>query len=112
MALHKVLDADDLWIGEMRGLRVAGRPVLLLRVEEGVFAYEDRCAHLGVRLSEGSLSGSVLTCRAHQYQYDVRSGRGVNPRAVELVPLTVLVQDGGIFLDPAPNPGDGGDEPG
>ncbi|HEY3493539.1 MAG TPA: Rieske (2Fe-2S) protein, partial [Polyangiaceae bacterium] len=67
MSFHALLPEDELWTGEMRGFVVAGRRVLVLRTEGGVFAYEDRCAHLGVPLSQGTLKGSVLTCSAHHY---------------------------------------------
>lgn len=99
MSFHTVLAADELWTGEMRGLVVAGRRVLVLRTEGGIFAYEDRCAHLGVPLSRGTLSGNVLTCSAHHYQYDAQSGRGINPRNVRLTPLPVRVDGGAIAVD-------------
>ena len=89
---------DDLWIGEMKGVSVNGRRVLLVRLEDGLFAYEDRCAHLGVPLSEGTLAEGVLTCRAHHYQYDARTGAGINPRTVKLVSIPLSVRDGRIVL--------------
>jgi nitrite reductase/ring-hydroxylating ferredoxin subunit len=57
----RALAAEDLWIGEMRTTRIRDRRVLLLRTAQGVFAYEDKCAHLGVPLSQGTLEGTVLT---------------------------------------------------
>src|SRR5690606_29102506 len=55
MTWERVMPLTDLWLGELRGCRVAGHRVLLLRVESGVYAYEDRCAHLGLPLSDGTL---------------------------------------------------------
>jgi toluene monooxygenase system ferredoxin subunit len=72
------------WDGEMIGLVVEGRRVLLVRVDGCLHAYEDRCAHLGLALSDGALCDGVITCAAHQYQYDARTGCGVNPAAVRL----------------------------
>jgi toluene monooxygenase system ferredoxin subunit len=102
MAFHPVLSEDELWTGEMRGLTVGGKRVLLLRTADGVFAYEDRCAHLGVPLSQGTLKGTVLTCSAHHYQYDAASGHGINPRGVRLTPLAVRIDGGKIAIDPSP----------
>ena len=94
-----VVAVDDLWSGEMRGYVVQGTKVVLLRVDDTVFAYEDRCAHLGVLLSKGSLDGSVLTCHAHQWQYDVCTGGGVNPVSARLKPFPVKVERGVVFVD-------------
>jgi toluene monooxygenase system ferredoxin subunit len=99
MAFEPVLTADELWVGEMRGLTLRGRRVLVLRTEDGVHAYEDRCAHLGVALSLGTLEGGVITCPAHHYQYDACSGCGVNPERVRLRPYPVRVSEGKIAVD-------------
>lgn len=99
MAFVKLAGLDDLWSGEMIACTARGTKVLLVKLEEGVFAYEDRCAHLGVPLSLGSLAGSVLTCAAHHWQYDVASGLGVNPRAACLKPFRVKIVDGDILVD-------------
>jgi toluene monooxygenase system ferredoxin subunit len=99
MSFRTVLTADELWTGEMRGISVDGKRVLILRTADGVFAYEDRCAHLGVPLSQGTLAGGVLTCSAHHYQYDAASGRGINPRGVRLTPLPVRIEAGSIAVD-------------
>jgi toluene monooxygenase system ferredoxin subunit len=99
MTLCRALATDELWIGEMRGLSLNGRRVLVVRTEEGYAAFEDRCAHLGVRLSEGALSGCVLTCRAHHYQYDARDGQGINPKSVRLARFPVEVTEGAVLVD-------------
>jgi len=99
MPYVRVAAVDDLWSGEMKGCIVHGHKVLLVRMDERVLAYEDRCAHLGVSLSEGSLDGRVLTCRAHQWQYDVCTGGGVNPVSARLRPFPVKVERGQVFVD-------------
>lgn len=99
MAPRRVTEADDLVDGEMCGVVVDGRKVLLVRLEGRVYAYEDRCPHLGVRLSEGALDGATLTCRAHHFQFDARTGRGVNPRTVCLRVWPARVDAGAVSVD-------------
>lgn len=89
----------ELWDGEMRGCTVRGAKVLLVKLDGAVHAYPDRCVHLGVALSEGTLEDGVITCSAHHYQYDARTGQGVNPRAVCLKRLPVRVEGGEIEVD-------------
>jgi toluene monooxygenase system ferredoxin subunit len=71
---------EELWDGEMRPIVVENKRLLLLRVGNEVRVWEDRCAHLGVPLSEGKLEGRVLTCSAHGWQYDALTGDGINPK--------------------------------
>jgi toluene monooxygenase system ferredoxin subunit len=105
MALQTVASLDDLWAGEMRGIVVGRTRLLLVHLDEGVFAYEDRCAHQGVPLSGGKLDGATLTCPAHEWQYDVRTGRGVNPKSACMRRFPLEIRDGRVFVDleaPAP----------
>jgi toluene monooxygenase system ferredoxin subunit len=107
MSFVRALSEDELWIGEMRGIRLEDRRVLLLRTADGVKAYEDRCAHLGIPLSSGRFDGTLLTCSGHHYQYDAGTGRGINPNTVRLRAFDVRVEAGQILVDLASAPAGG-----
>lgn len=95
---ERVADLGELWIGELRAVRVAGRRVALVRLEEGVHAYEDRCPHLGFPLSEGRLQGRELTCAAHGWVFDAGTGLGTNPRNCRLSSLPVRIEGTSVFV--------------
>ena len=99
MSLCRVGTLDDVWSGEKVGLQVSGRPLLLVNVEGTICAYEDRCRHKGVRLSEGRLEGSTLTCAAHGWEYDARTGRGINPDSALLTRYPVKIEGNDILVD-------------
>lgn len=94
----RALPADDLWIGEMVGLTLDGEAVLLVNVEGAVCAYRDRCLHRALPLSLGKLDGSRLVCRAHEWEYDVCTGQGINPQGVALRRYDVKVEAGQIMV--------------
>ena len=87
---------EDLWIGEMIGLELAGVPVLLVNIEAEVQAYVDSCPHQRSRLSEGELAGRALTCVTHRWEFDALTGQGLNPPTSHLARLPVRVQEGMI----------------
>ena len=89
----------ELWAGEMRSIHVAERRVLLINLHGSVHAYVDRCPHLGVALSGGSLVDGIVTCPGHGYQFSAATGGGVNPRNCALTALPVQVEAGSILLD-------------
>jgi toluene monooxygenase system ferredoxin subunit len=99
MAFTKAARLDDLWIGEKAQVVVGGMRVLLVRLDEGVFAFEDRCMHQGVALSEGRLVGRTLVCSAHAWEYDACTGRGINPRGTALRGFPVKLEDGDVLID-------------
>lgn len=53
---------------------VRGIPIAIYRVGDAFYAMEDTCPHAGSPLSDGGLSGTVITCAAHGWDYDVRTG--------------------------------------
>ncbi|MFI5298128.1 MAG: Rieske (2Fe-2S) protein [Polyangiales bacterium] len=99
MAFRSAMSVEDLWLGEMRGTVVQGRSVVLVHVACGVRAFEDKCAHRGMRLSNGELCEDVLTCATHLWQYDARTGRGLNPETARLRRFPIRVVDGAIEVD-------------
>jgi len=101
MSFRRVADAASLGSGEMRGLVVDATKVLLVNVGGDVRAYEDACPHRGVPLSWGSLESpsGTLTCAMHLWQYDARTGEGLDPRGVALRRLPAKVEDGGIWVE-------------
>jgi len=99
MRFQEVSSEAELWVGELRQVRIERTRVLLLRTDAGVFAYADRCPHLGVVLSTGTLERNILTCAAHQFQFDAATGEGINPRCLRLHPFPVSCKDGGIWVD-------------
>jgi toluene monooxygenase system ferredoxin subunit len=101
VSFRRVAARDDLWVGEMKGFVVDGVPVLLVRLADGVRAYDDRCLHKGVPLSAGKLSGTRLVCSVHAWEYDVASGRGLNPERVCLRAFPVRVVGDDIEVDVA-----------
>ncbi|HVV49909.1 MAG TPA: Rieske 2Fe-2S domain-containing protein [Polyangia bacterium] len=99
MTFKPALREEELWIGEMAGVKIEGRPVLLVNVEGTVCAYEDRCRHRALPLSLGRLQGNRLVCAAHEWEYDGCTGRGINPGGVALRRYGVQIADGEIRVD-------------
>lgn len=78
MADYKeLLKIDDLKNGQMKVYTAGQREVLIARVSDRFYAADNRCPHLGARLAEGKLEGTVLTCARHASQFDLKDGHVV-----------------------------------
>jgi toluene monooxygenase system ferredoxin subunit len=99
MAFERAAGVDDVWIGEMVGVVVAGARVLLVNVDGEIRAFEDRCAHRAFPLSQGRLDRELLTCAAHEWTYDARTGESTNPRGARLRRYAVRVEGEAVFVD-------------
>lgn len=99
MPMRRVAALDELRPGEMKGVSVDGEPVVVLNVGGAVCAYRDRCLHKGVPLSTGQLIDDVILCDVHFWEYDGRTGCGINPAGVQLDRFAVAVCDGQVWVD-------------
>ncbi len=68
---------SELKEGAMKAVNVAGHEVLLARVVDKYYAGDNRCPHMGGKLSQGKLEGTVVTCPRHGSQFDLTDGRVV-----------------------------------
>ena len=91
-----LMAAEDLWDGEMESFEVGPAEVLLVRVGAEFRAYDGACPHQGFPLVDGELEAGILTCRAHEWQFDIVRGESVNPRGVSLRRHEVRVNDSGV----------------
>jgi toluene monooxygenase system ferredoxin subunit len=106
MVFQKLATLDQLWDGEKLGTSAAGTAILLVNLGGKIYAYEDRCKHLGSPLSPGKMDGKMVTCNSHHWQYDLETGQGINPANVCLRSFPVKLEDNDILVDidaPAPS---------
>ena len=70
----EVPEAGKLAKGSMKEILAGGREILLVRPGETYYATDNRCSHMGGKLSAGDLNGTVVTCPRHGSQFDVTDG--------------------------------------
>jgi toluene monooxygenase system ferredoxin subunit len=104
MTWQVMMPTEDLWEGEMTGVQLGRKKIVLLNVGGEIRAFEDRCPHLGSQLSEGDLNGCTLTCAKHLWEFDALTGKGANPANCQLTVFDTRVREGQIeILVPGPS---------
>jgi toluene monooxygenase system ferredoxin subunit len=94
-----VASLDDLWVGEMINVQVGDEHILLVRLtSDDIRAYQGQCPHQRSLLADGELDGHTLTCTAHMWQFNLCTGKGVNPQGCHLNCHQSKIQDSTIFV--------------
>jgi 3-phenylpropionate/trans-cinnamate dioxygenase ferredoxin subunit len=70
--------AGELAPGTMKAVTVEERELLLARAGDEYYATDERCPHMGGRLSQGKLEGTVVVCPRHGSRFDLTDGGVVN----------------------------------
>jgi toluene monooxygenase system ferredoxin subunit len=104
---HPALPSALLVPGEPVGVVVDGDPICVVRLPDAVVAFEDRCPHRGTPLSQGMLEGTKLTCAAHTWEFDVRTGELLRLRAPVCLAMRAVRERDGLIEVGGPSPGPG-----
>jgi nitrite reductase (NADH) small subunit len=94
--LHTVAGAGDVPPGCARIVQAGDRELALFNVDGTFHATQSECLHLKGPLGHGELSGCVITCPWHGWQYDVRTGENEFDRSLVLETFEVVVEDGEV----------------
>lgn len=85
--------------GEAREFVAGDRIVALFHVGDSFHALDGMCPHQGGPLGKGSLSGCVVTCPWHGWQFDVCSGQHQTNRSLVHPRFAVQVQGDEILVN-------------
>ena len=99
MSFQRVASREDVWSGEMLAVDVNGELVLLVNIDNDIYAYADACPHQNSRLSEGTLTNRILRCARHLWEFDICTGAGVNPQNTCLRVFPVRLDGDDILVD-------------
>lgn len=96
----RVTTIDQVPLGAMVEARLEGKPIVVANVDGELFAFPNACLHYGVRLSEGKLDGKVVTCRWHQWRYQLETGRVLSDESpyATFTTFPVVVESGEVFV--------------
>ncbi len=81
---------------------VDGRSYALFRVNGEIRAVDGACPHAGGPLAEGTVADGVVTCPWHGWTFDARTGCSLDPPGRDVARYPTLVEDGNVYLKPAP----------
>jgi hemoglobin len=73
--VRRVCDIDDVPVGEGRRVTVGERTIALFRAEQGWFALDAACPHLGGPLEDGIVAERSVICPLHERRFDLGTGR-------------------------------------
>ena len=84
---------------ESRVILAGEHKICLSRNQEGFFAIQDACPHLGAPFSKGTLNefGEVI-CPWHAYRYSLNDGRECENRSADAKIYPIRIDEKGFFI--------------
>ena len=95
----KVAETKDVPVGKMIHVEVDGNEILIANVGGKFYALGDRCPHLHAKVSEGTLSDSIVTCPRHLSTFDVRTGKVMSGTRSDLPTYNLKVEGNDLLIN-------------
>ena len=105
MTTHTLFALDSMDSGTGRKVEIDGIKILLVRIDDDIYAINDTCSHADVSLSNGFVEADdcAVECPKHGASFDLRTGEALTLPAIRPVPTyEVAVIDGDVVLTLAP----------
>ena len=76
-----------------------GEQIVLVSIEDQIYAFKDQCSHKEFPLSNGVFEGDQVECSWHGARFDVRTGRALCLPAIKPIKTyEVRVENGDIYI--------------
>jgi nitrite reductase/ring-hydroxylating ferredoxin subunit len=73
-----ITDTSQIKAGEVFATKVEDKKVLLTKIDDNIYAVENKCPHLGMPLTKGKVCNNTIKCRWHGATFDLKTGENVN----------------------------------
>lgn len=95
----QVCNVTELLPGTTRVVSAGQREVVVFNLDGELVAIDNRCAHKEQPLDEGVVRDGVLTCPAHLWRFNLRTGERTDSPGWRVACYPVSVVDGEIVVD-------------
>lgn len=119
---HRARGFNRVDCGSVEALLAEGRAVVrygdidvvVVRTGKALFAFEDRCPHLGRPMTQALVTGKCVVCHRHGQRFDLvsgnRVGNGRGPQS-QLRVFVAEIEDGRLWLSTPNQPMTGAARP-
>ena len=74
MAFETAALKEEIPVGKMKSVELAGVSVLLANIAGEYYAIGNKCTHRGCKLSSGVFEGETVKCPCHKSVFNVKTG--------------------------------------
>jgi nitrite reductase/ring-hydroxylating ferredoxin subunit len=99
MPFTRVASIHDCPPGSASEFVVGERIVALFNVAGTFHALDGICPHQGGPLGKGRLTGCIITCPWHGFQFDVTTGQHLTSKSLVQPRLEVKVEGDDVYVD-------------
>ena len=89
---------DDFELGQGKAVVYDGRMVAIFRTNDGWYAIDDLCPHMGASLAEGYLEADAVSCPWHAWRFCIKDGKWEDNPNTKVDCFEVKVQGNDVLV--------------
>ena len=97
--MKKIAQLTDIPEGGSKLVMVDDTPIALFKIKGEMHAWDNRCPHRGASLADGNITNSVIQCKYHLWEFDIKSACAVANSDLKVKTFTIVVENGDVFID-------------
>jgi nitrite reductase/ring-hydroxylating ferredoxin subunit/Fe-S cluster biogenesis protein NfuA len=94
----KAATLDEISENRILAVRVNNHDVIFYKQGDNIRCYRNSCSHLGFPLDKGRVEKGIITCSAHEFQYDLKTGNCLTVPDIALQSYEVKVKHDNIYI--------------
>jgi len=95
----RIGNVSDFPTGTLRTVIVSEDSILVANVNGKLYAMSNSCTHRGAPLNDGELDHDVVICPWHGGQFNVATGKAINPPPMkDLLVFEILIKGSDVLL--------------
>ncbi len=94
----KVCPESQLAEGGVKAVKVLARNIAVFKIDGVLYGLEADCKHMRASIAHGKIDGTIITCPAHGWRYDLTTGECLNEPWAKLKRYPIEVDAGNIYV--------------
>ncbi len=101
MAMVKLIPLAQCRLGGGTFVEHGGRELAVFRLSdpERIYVMDNACPHSGGNLSGGSVESEIVTCRQHEWKFELSTGVCTESNRARVRTYSVEVREGVVWVD-------------
>jgi nitrite reductase (NADH) small subunit len=97
--IHPVGSLEDLPLGSSGTIQVGRKLIGIYHTENGFFAIDDVCPHMGASLSSGPVEEGIVTCPWHYWRFRLNDGAWADNPKIKISCYRVVIDGQSVGVE-------------